>query len=212
MSGSGSGSATPADSTESPTATKKPTNHDGGGGLKQSKSNMDPFGTMRASARAAEWVGSGGRARSVDSAQLDDDDVFLPSTNAEGPDAAVASSTMPKDDPFGTLRASTALRMAGGNNNLDYRGEQPCGENNNGGYENELAITNELLYLLEEFKTKSYTVKEMESLFDKWRKKAAIYDFPDKTKVKIDIKLLWSQFGFFSYQHRPANSRSSRRS
>ena len=51
------------------------------------------------------------------------------------------------------------------------------------GYENELAITNELLQLLEDFKTKSYSVKEMETMFDHWRRKAAIYDVPGRAKV-----------------------------
>jgi len=42
------------------------------------------------------------------------------------------------------------------------------------GIEDNLAVTEELLELLEDFKQKSYTVKEMEILFENWRRKAAI--------------------------------------
>ena len=40
----------------------------------------------------------------------------------------------------------------------------------------DLVITDELLQLLEDFKTKSYSMKEMEMLFENWRRKAAIYE------------------------------------
>ena len=89
----------------------------------------------------------------------DDDDVFLPP-------ATVA-------DPFGTLRANKAI-LAGS----DYRDSKK-----KNGYASELAITNELLSLLEDFRTKSYSVKEMENMFDQWRRRAAIHEVPGKTKV-----------------------------
>jgi hypothetical protein len=187
MSGSGSGSATPTEAPTSPTTAKASQTSQKNGALPKGESpqyheiksppqTADPFGTMRAS--------NNNRARSIE-AQTDDDDVFLP------------TATIAKDDPFGTLRANRAMGMFNNNNEctparqqqqqLDYRGEQEEKNSRNGGagYENELAITNELLYLLEEFKNKSYTVKEMEVMFDKWRRKAAIYDFPDKSKVKL---------------------------
>ena len=53
---------------------------------------------------------------------------------------------------------------------IDYRNLN--GEN--GVEEDNLAVTEELLELLEDFKKKSYTVKEMEILFENWRRKAAI--------------------------------------
>jgi hypothetical protein len=37
-----------------------------------------------------------------------------------------------------------------------------------------LAVTEELLTLLEDFKQKSYTLKEMEILFENWRRKAEV--------------------------------------
>ena len=65
---------------------------------------------------------------------------------------------------------------------------------NSASYENELALTNELLMLLDDFRNKSYSVKEMEAMFDTWRKKASIYDFPNKHKVieKYFIRLVRS--------------------
>ena len=114
----------------------------------------------------------------------EDDDVFLPSSDS-AVDADASKVKRSKEDPFGTLRANKAIRMLNEKRSVpsqeqrDYRGDLQ----KVAGYENELAITNELLCLLEDFKNKSYTVKEMEVLFDKWRRRAAIYDFPDKAKV-----------------------------
>ena len=182
MSGSGSGTATPAD-TASPKTERKavqtvlvnqgrddsPKYHE----IKSPNATAakDPFGTMRAASRLPR--------------EDEDDDVFLPSESAVDPDASKVKKS--KEDPFGTLRANKAIRMLNekrsvvGQEQRDYRGDLQKVT----GYENELAITNELLCLLEDFKSKSYTVKEMEVMFDKWRRRAAIYDFPDKAKVKI---------------------------
>ena len=80
------------------------------------------------------------------------DDVFLPVTKV--------------NDKFGTLRANDlATKQA------DYREN---GKKSGFGYETELAVTNDLLNLLEEFRTKSYSVKEMEIMFDHWRRKASV--------------------------------------
>ena len=128
----------------------------------------DPFGTMRAAARLLK----------------DDeysDEVFLPSEESDASNVRKSKD----DDPFGTLRANRAIRMLNekrsvvSQQQMDYRGDLQKAS----GYENELAVTNELLCLLEDFKNKSYSVKEMEVMFDKWRRKAAIYDFPDRAKV-----------------------------
>merc|ERR1712243_306016 len=67
----------------------------------------------------------------------------------------------------------------------DYRGLP--GEA--GGEEDNLAVTEELLELLEDFKQKSYTVKEMEILFENWRRKAAIPEnLEDGSKTAKDSK------------------------
>jgi len=52
----------------------------------------------------------------------------------------------------------------------------------NDDHRDDLAVTDELLDLLEDFKAKSYTVKEMEVLFENWRRKASIGD------EHIDVK------------------------
>ena len=132
------------------------------------KPNPDPFGTMRASQR---------RQKSKSQADKDDDcndDVFLPNLN----------NNNFGEDPFGTLRANKAM-----NNNkkdvVDYRDNKslPVGNGSNG-FEEELAITNELLNLLDDFRTKNYTVKKMELMFDHWRRKASIYEISEKSKSK----------------------------
>ena len=182
MSGSGSGSATPADGA-SPKTERKAVQT--GSTLDQQSDDSpkyheikspcapaakDPFGTMRAASRLPK--------------EEEDDDVFLPSSDS-AVDADASKVKRSKEDPFGTLRANKAIRMLNEKRSVpsqeqrDYRGDLQ----KVAGYENELAITNELLCLLEDFKNKSYTVKEMEVLFDKWRRRAAIYDFPDKAKV-----------------------------
>ena len=144
--------------------------------IKTPPTNKDPFGTMRAA-----------RSRKPIDSALEDDDVFLPPTSK----STKASQTKPKD-PFGTLRANKAL--SGGNKKMDpvdYRGALEEKKNN---VENELAITNELLQLLEDFKTKNYSVKDMETMFDQWRRKASIFELPpEKAKVIISLmKLLVS--------------------
>ena len=55
--------------------------------------------------------------------------------------------------------------MLGRDERVDYRDtkEDPS-----------LAVTEELLSLLEDFKQKSYTLKEMEMLFENWRRKAEV--------------------------------------
>ena len=94
------------------------------------------------------------------------------------------------DDPFGTLRANKALAAQANNKNLDYRNVPGRADTFAGtipGLENELAITNELLVMLDEFKTRPCSVKEMETRFDQWRRKAAVFDpqLGDK-KLKVE--------------------------
>ena len=179
MSGSGSGCATPAaaaDSASPKTERKAVQTVDGNNDdcpkyheikAPSAAPAEDPFGTMRAAARLLRD-------------DEDSDEVFLPSEESD-----VSNVKKSKDDPFGTLRANRAIRMLNekrsvvSQQQMDYRGDLQ----KVAGYENELAVTNELLCLLEDFKNKSYTVKEMEVMFDKWRRKAAIYDFPERAKV-----------------------------
>ena len=103
------------------------------------------------------------------------------------------------NDPFGTLRACRAssvpksLRSARDEvfqpmgevqevtSRIDYRGLPGEGR----GQEDNLAVTEELLELLEDFKKKSYTVKEMEILFENWRRKAAIPENYKETEQLI---------------------------
>ena len=66
---------------------------------------------------------------------------------------------------------------------IDYRGipanhfdNNSIGSQNSNIMNEDLIITDELLQLLEDFKTKSYSMKEMEMLFENWRRKAAIYE------------------------------------
>ncbi len=102
-----------------------------------------------------------GTLRASPGANDDSDDVFLPSK-----------------DPFGTLRANAAVAK-------DYRSSGDKKES----LDRELAVTNELLQLLEDFKSKSYSVKEMEAMFDHWRRKAALTDdcLPSKAKVSASL-------------------------
>jgi len=109
------------------------------------------------------------------------------------------------NDPFGTMRASRANSVPKSmssdasnddvfsppeestqkTNRTDYRGIPNDASSDN------LAVTEELLELLEDFKQKSYTVKEMEILFENWRRKASlpenIKDAPEKKSSKSDL-------------------------
>ena len=79
---------------------------------------------------------------------------------------------------------------------IDYRGI-PATNPDNGVFglnstimNEDLVITDELLQLLEDFKTKSYSMKEMEMLFENWRRKAAIYESGnDKDEILSKVKI-----------------------
>ena len=57
------------------------------------------------------------------------------------------------------------------------------------GISEDLIITDELLQLLEDFKTNSYSMKEMEMLFENWRRKAAIYETSGSEKDEVLSKV-----------------------
>ena len=105
------------------------------------------------------------------------------------------------NDPFGTMRAARAnsvpksFSSEASNDEVfappgteeaarpDYRGLKSESVNNNN-----LAVTNELLELLEDFKNKSYSVKEMEIMFDNWRRKASLPENLLKENTNCDKK------------------------
>ena len=93
-----------------------------------------------------------------------DDDVFVANTN----------------DKFGTLKANTAINKLQ-ENRMDYRESKGAKSGTGPGVNNspsdELAITDEFLKLLEDFQSKSYSAKEMELLFENWKRKADLQDF-----------------------------------
>ena len=106
------------------------------------------------------------------------------------------------NDPFGTMRAARANSVPKSFssetsnddvfvsetkekfNRNDYRGvkDESVSSNNN------LAVTNELLDLLEDFKKKSYSVKEMEIMFENWRRKASLPENLLKENINCDKK------------------------
>ena len=126
------------------------------------------------------------------------DDVFLPEGSSSDPAAVTVPRSGSKEDPFGTMRASQAVAA-------DYREQQQQHQGQQQkrksllplrSYESELAITNELLALLESFRTKKHSVKEMETMFDAWRRKAEVYDAQNKAKVK-KMKQNWCTYNNF---------------
>ena len=106
------------------------------------------------------------------------------------------------NDPFGTMRAARAnsvpksFSSENSNDDVfvpetkekcnrnDYRGVKEESVNSN----NNLAVTNELLDLLEDFKKKSYSVKEMEIMFENWRRKASLPENLLKENTNCDKK------------------------
>ena len=73
---------------------------------------------------------------------------------------------------------------------MDYReskGAKSCtGPGVNNSPSDELAITDEFLKLLEDFQSKSYSAKEMELLFENWKRKADLQDF------KVCKNIFWT--------------------
>jgi len=132
--------------------------------------SKDPFGTLRASLR---WK----KKKTVEEKPIDeaieaddDDDVFLPTSSAPGGLKRAASS----GDPFGTFREKN-------NNNKAHVKSAAL-------YAEELAVTNELLAMLDKFKTNSYSVKEMESMFEQWKKKAGAVATSEEFKAKTKVE------------------------
>ena len=132
------------------------------------KANPDPFGTMKASSKTSHSL-------TMTDFEQEDDEVFI------GP-----------GDKFGTLKANKAIIAR--EEPMDYRqSKNPSGiSGSNSSNNDELAITDELLKLLEDFQTQNYAPKEMEMLFDSWKRKAALRDlkvFFDSERNTIDSKM-----------------------
>jgi len=142
--------------------------------IRDPQARHDPFGTMRAS-----------KARR----SLKEKTLPAAFGNENGKERLYVN------DPFGTLRASRAnsvpkslsseasnddvfsppVETQSKTNRTDYRGIPNDESSDN------LAVTEELLELLEDFKHKSYTVKEMEIMFENWRRKASL---PENSKAE----------------------------
>lgn len=144
--------------------------------------SKDPYGTLRASKRLVQTTKADSHHHQVSSyvhKSEEDDDVFAAASN---------------NDPFGTLKANKPLNKPRPTEQVDYRGVPPefNQANGQGRINEDLAITDELLQLLEDFQSKSYSVKEMEMLFESWRRKAAIVDgktdFHDQHSGKEDME------------------------
>ena len=119
----------------------------------------DPFGTLRASFKGQKINGT-----KCQQENENDDDVFLP-----------ASKSNSQEDPFGTFKANSALTHTSADALVDYReGNIAVSGNGLNRFESELAITNELLQLLEEFKNNPCSLKDMELRFEQWRRKALL--------------------------------------
>jgi len=157
--------------------------------LTQSAFSKDPFGTFRASLKWRKKKNAVDNGKSIKALmeevnEVDDDDVFLPSSTITGHQGELKRPTSCGDPFRGTLRGGNSQKEC------DYR------ESNNNQlsmkraaiYAEELTITNDLLYMLEAFKMNSYSVKEMETMFDQWKKKAGAVscseEFKEKTKVR----------------------------
>ena len=130
--------------------------------------NGDPFGTLRAN-------------KAINNR--------LPNINRENP---INGEKFQVKQPLSSAVISNKEKHL-----IDYRGipATQLEVNGNGshmsGMDEDLVITDELLQLLEDFKTKSYSMKEMEMLFENWRRKAAIYEEQDeKDDIQSKVSLV----------------------
>ena len=119
----------------------------------QNNGNSDPFGTLKASKKITEKPD-----KVLDDMEEGDDDVFITNTVNE--------------DKFGTLKANKVMNSMRNEQLQDYRASN--NKPDLGQSTDDLTITDELLKLLEDFQKKSYSAKEMEMLFESWKRKASI--------------------------------------
>ena len=150
--------------------------------------NDDPFGTLKAAKKITEKPVATEKINNVNNEDMEvgDDDVFLSN-----------SITKENDDKFGTLKANKVMNSMR-QEQLDYRatsnkksdvgfGGLVGGGNGSSTLPNDdLIITDELLTLLEDFQKKNYSAKEMEMLFESWKRKAAITEDLPTTNTKTE--------------------------
>ena len=104
-----------------------------------------------------------------------------------------------ENDKFGTLKANKAI-IQKMDNRMDYRETKINKNGNSMSTSDELAITDEFLKLIEDFQTKNYSPKEMEMLFENWKRRADLHDI----KVSIFKALLHSNLNLrdkFNVRH-----------
>jgi hypothetical protein len=150
------------------------------------ENSSDPYGTLRASKNLVKKVSK----PNLENPTLDeiyssgDDDVFHQDSHKNNNN----------NDPFGTLKAANRVvnrphpsptsrdKMDDYRSTTLPRANQPppssmySGENHLS--RDEVGLADELLKILDDFQKKSYTAKEMEDMFDNWRKKADL-SLPD---------------------------------
>ncbi len=148
--------------------------------------SSDPYGTLRASKRLAKnEVSKQTNNNSQEEEEVGDDDVFL---DLPAPQPSINSRTLPANPGTGSQQQRKTMPV-------DYRGV-PGLEKTKGGNDanSDLAITNELLQLLDDLQNKKYAAKEVELLFDNWRRKAAFAEEGNKknnnTSSKEDLESL----------------------
>lgn len=164
-----------------------------------SKQAQDPFGTLRASKSLTKVVAANKkvenfcRESNLESADDDDDDVFHSETTTR------PMPNLDNNDKFGTLRAANRAvnrpHPSPTSAMDDYRSTtlprtQPSGDQLT---RDEVRLADELLKILDEFQKKSYSAKEMEEIFENWRKRADISLPPSHEKV-IDLAQLIEAF------------------
>ena len=120
---------------------------------------VDPFGTMRASKARRSFREK--PSQSVERVYVNDPFGTMRAARANSVPKSFSSEASTNDDVFAASEDT---------DRNDYRGVTDKQT------DDQLTATNELLELLEDFKKKSYSVKEMEILFENWRRKASLPD------------------------------------
>ena len=166
------------------------------------KPKTDPYGTLRAP-KSLVKISSSRKPETLDrdsneNYTSEDDDVFLHKENPTQNN----NNNNNNSDRFGTLKAAnrvvnrpqpspTMSRMD------DYRSTTlpRCHQMNNSGNfssenhltRDEVGLADELLRILDDFQKNSYSAKEMEDMFENWRRKADLnlpLDMMPDTKVR----------------------------
>ena len=132
----------------------------------------DPYGTMRAEKKLSTPPFEPKESAKSEDFEFEDE-VFIEDTHVD------------KTDKFGTLRANMAINKKP-DARMDYRETKGAKNGATMSSSDELAITDEFLKLLEDFQSKNYSPKEMEMLFENWKRRADLQD------IKVNI-LEWAK-------------------